>query len=381
MKNNAEKLRIARSAIALMVAALIIIGSVITVAAAVGTNEREQAQQGLVTEPGNIVSTNESNAVLDLTSETLKTFKVTITRADESKVIMMSKGTVADALAKAEISLNDNELAVPAPDAVIECETTVAVSEGININVTADKETKKVLVPNGTVLDALNYAGYKISADDILSVDKESSVKPNMSVKVVRVTYSDNKSIEKIAYSSRRENSDKLDLGKTKIAKKGVDGKKEVTVRTKFVDGKKAESKVIDTKVIKEPVDEVTLVGTRGVASGGGAGTFVDSNGSTVAYSRVLTGSGTAYTAGAGALCSTGVEAYQGGVAVNPSIIPYGSKLYIESTDGSVVYGYATAVDTGGALMDGSALVDCFYYTESECIQFGRRNVNVYVLA
>ena len=75
------------------------------------------------------------------------------------------------------------------------------------------------------------------------------------------------------------------------------------------------------------------------------------------------------------------MPAYHGGVAVNPNIIPYGSKLYIVSTDGSFVYGYATAVDTGGALMDGSAIVDCFYNTYDECVNFGRRDVNVYVLA
>ena len=62
-------------------------------------------------------------------------------------------------------------------------------------------------------------------------------------------------------------------------------------------------------------------------------------------------------------------------------VLVYGSKLYIVSTDGSFVYGYATAVDTGGALMDGSAIVDCFYNTYSECVNFGRRDVNVYVLA
>ena len=98
------------------------------------------------------------------------------------------------------------------------------------------------------------------------------------------------------------------------------------------------------------------------------------------AYSSVVTGSGTAYTAPAGSLTATGVTAYHGGVAVNPNIIPYGSKLYIVSTDGSFVYGYATAVDTGGALMSGTAIVDCFYNTYDECVSFGRRNVNVYIV-
>lgn len=67
-------------------------------------------------------------------------------------------------------------------------------------------------------------------------------------------------------------------------------------------------------------------------------------------------------------------------MAVNPNIIPYGTKMYIVSEDG-FVYGYATAIDTGGALMDGSAIVDVYYPTYDDCVVFGRRNVYVYILS
>ena len=58
-----------------------------------------------------------------------------------------------------------------------------------------------------------------------------------------------------------------------------------------------------------------------------------------------------------------------------------GTKLYIASPDGSVVYGYAIASDTGGALMSGRVLVDLYYNTLGECVNFGRRQMNVYILA
>ena len=67
-------------------------------------------------------------------------------------------------------------------------------------------------------------------------------------------------------------------------------------------------------------------------------------------------------------------------VAVDPDIIPYGSILYIVSNDGQVVYGYAVAGDTGGALWAGTAIVDLYYNTYDECCQFGRRDVTIYVL-
>ena len=42
--------------------------------------------------------------------------------------------------------------------------------------------------------------------------------------------------------------------------------------------------------------------------------------------------------------------------------------MYIVSTDGSVIYGYCTAEDTGGAIKGNK--VDLFYNTTAECMQF-----------
>lgn len=67
-----------------------------------------------------------------------------------------------------------------------------------------------------------------------------------------------------------------------------------------------------------------------------------------------------------------------GVVAVDPNIIPYGTKLYI--TSGNIVYGYAIAGDTGGAAMAGDILVDVFYDTYDECAAFGRRDMTVYII-
>lgn len=69
-----------------------------------------------------------------------------------------------------------------------------------------------------------------------------------------------------------------------------------------------------------------------------------------------------------------------GTVAVDPSVIPYGTLLYITSTDGSFVYGYAVATDTGIAVQKGQILVDLFYETYAESVINGAIQVNVYVV-
>lgn len=389
MRFTADILRIAKSAAALILAATVVLGSVITVAAAIqsydNSAENSENNNGFKSKVeyelsnGDLVVTKNNDFNLDVTI--IDANKITINNCGDIQIVHLAKGTVADALEKAEITLAEDEISVPAPDSKITGDTEINIYKTKTVSVTADGKTKDVKLALVNVYDALNYSGYEVDDDDILSTSHSDDVENINAVTIKRVTYKTESTKEKIAYDTVKKNSDKVELGETKVKTKGKDGEKIVTREVKYIDGKKSSDKVVAEKIIKEPVDKVVLVGTKGAATSGGAGTFTDSNGATVAYSQMLTGSGTAYTAPAGAGTATGVPAYHGGVAVNPNIIPYGSKLYIVSTDGSFVYGYATAVDTGGALMDGSAIVDCFYNTYDECVNFGRRDVNVYVIA
>ena len=117
-----------------------------------------------------------------------------------------------------------------------------------------------------------------------------------------------------------------------------------------------------------------------GNGTGNVAGTFVDMYGNTVSYSSMLSGTCTAYSV-PGGTTSLGWDAVYGVVAVDPNIIPYGTKMYITSPDGSVVYGYGVAGDTGGACMAGDIIADLCYNTIEECSQIGRRTMNIYILS
>lgn len=102
-----------------------------------------------------------------------------------------------------------------------------------------------------------------------------------------------------------------------------------------------------------------------------------DENGIPLNYSRKLTGKSTAYCMGH--TTATGTSVHQGVVAVNPNIIPYGSKMYIVGTDGTV-YGYSSAEDTGGFIYWNNApLVDLYVNTESVAYQWGNRQVTIYI--
>ena len=87
--------------------------------------------------------------------------------------------------------------------------------------------------------------------------------------------------------------------------------------------------------------------------------------------SRTMTVQATAYTH-TGNPTATGVMPKVGMIAVDPKVIPLGTKVYVEG------YGYATATDTGGAIKGN--IIDLFMNTKQECIQWGRRTVDIKIL-
>ena len=103
------------------------------------------------------------------------------------------------------------------------------------------------------------------------------------------------------------------------------------------------------------------------------------STGVSYRFSRTMTCLATAYSCeGYVGTTATGTVARVGAIAVDPRVIPLGTKMYVVSTDGEYVYGYCTAEDTGG-LIKGYRL-DLYFDTIEECYGFGARNCLVYIL-
>ncbi|KLU62074.1 cell wall-binding protein YocH precursor [Peptococcaceae bacterium CEB3] len=86
---------------------------------------------------------------------------------------------------------------------------------------------------------------------------------------------------------------------------------------------------------------------------------------------RAFTVEATAYTY-TGNPTASGVYPHRGLIAVDPRVIPMGSRVYVEG------YGYAVAADTGGAIL--GKRIDLFFPSERECIDWGRRPIKIYLL-
>lgn len=103
------------------------------------------------------------------------------------------------------------------------------------------------------------------------------------------------------------------------------------------------------------------------------------SRGTTAPKGKAINVEATAYTAycsGCSGTTATGINLRENPalkvIAVDPKVIPLGSKVYVEG------YGYALAGDTGGAIKGNK--VDLFMPNKSDAYKWGRRNVTVTIL-
>ncbi len=177
-------------------------------------------------------------------------------------------------------------------------------------------------------------------------------------------------------------------IGTENVLVEGENGVKTYFVKETYHDGVLKSQELALESITKDPVTQVIERGTAlGVpyAKMENPESLKLVNGLPESYTRIVSGKATAYTAGYGAKTASGRLAEIGTVAVNPNVIPYGSELYIVAQDGSRVYGYAIAADTGTALMEGIIAVDLYFGNSAEhfgdSCDWGAVYADIYVLS
>jgi 3D (Asp-Asp-Asp) domain-containing protein len=262
-------------------------------------------------------------------------------------------------------------------------------SPDTNIPVTIVADDKVHLVETGgTVENALNSAGIYVDNDDIVNVPLNAPITEETEIVINRVFKERLTYTERLAYQTKYIVDEKLPIGESIVLAEGEYGSKVRAYTHTYVDGELAETEYIATVFSENPEPRVVKIGgldrnlpDEMISEIPFPEDFaLDENGVPTEYEKVLTGKGVAYSAYQGAKGASGGYCIPGTVAVNPNIIPYGTKMYIVSTDGKYVYGYAVANDTGTALMDGLCLVDLYMDSYDQTCRWGAHEVYVYIL-
>ena len=215
--------------------------------------------------------------------------------------------------------------------------------------------------------------GIILSAFDIVSPSVTDLVNEETEIHITRVNDATITEERMIPLEVEKHYNDQLSYGSTRILKAGSTGVITSVYNVTYHSGVETARTLISEEVTEEGTPQVIEIGT--------AGAVVAEDGEIYPYKQIVNVLATAYSTEGWKNKHTYTQtvARVGTVAVDPSVIPLGSKLYITSADGKEwIYGLAVAEDTG-SLIQGNR-IDLFFDTQEECVDFGVSDALVYVL-
>lgn len=324
--------------------------------------------------------------------------EITITQIDEfagvneSKTVKTRSDKVEDALEEHGVNIGENDkLNVSAQKSVSDNEDIV-IKRGKRITIKAGDYEEVVTVTKADVKDALVEAGYIPGEYDHISMEG-SEINDGDIIELVSVSITNEITTETVEKSIEYTEDSSLPKGEEKIVDEGEDGVKEVTHKVTYQNGEEIARETVSETITAEPRNKVIAKGTwtptpAPVKENSGFSSYskskVNDNGGSVngyKYKKRIIMTATAYSNspaenGGYSVSSMGTPLKYGIVAVDPNVIPLGSKVYVTSADGSWSYGVASAEDTGGAVK-GNKIDLCYGENAHE---FGRRSCIVYIL-
>jgi 3D (Asp-Asp-Asp) domain-containing protein len=249
-----------------------------------------------------------------------------------------------------------------------------------------------------TVREAINACGFTLGELDRLFPDPNSEAYHNQRIRITRVRAETKTRTTSIAPEVRYRPTPALKPGQTKTESAGKAGKIEVSERVWFKDGQVSGREKLGQKIVSQPEDKVIAVGARPyympgkipyhnryaraytlAARAGSPRDRIQSN-DTKSLRRVksITLVATGYSPhpsenGGYTTTATGLPISYGAAAVDPRVIPLGTKMYVEG------YGYAFACDTGGAIKGNR--IDLAYDSYRLANSKGHKKVRVWILA
>ena len=298
----------------------------------------------------------------------------------------------AEAITEAGLTLGDEDTftATETEDG----QTKILIHRVQMVTVICDDKTNAVEVHGETVGELVQSLGITLGEEDRLSIPADTKAEDGMTVIVIRVTHKTVEYNERVPYETDKYEDSRLAEGETQVLSKGREGKMHCSAYVTYENGKEVNRTVLSEKVIMHPIREIVLCAAqkpapKEPASNVPGGEKKEPGGKNVnpelpagapeGTVRVLKCLATAYSCdGRKGITASGSVVHIGTVAVDPKVIPMGSKLYIVTDDGKYTYANATAEDTGG-LIKGNR-VDLYFNTTAECFQFGARKATVYIL-
>lgn len=271
----------------------------------------------------------------------------------------------------------------------VEGGAAITINRAQRISVNWHGQTTVVSSLGETTEQLLQRLGLEITEQDVFSHDLKEMTFDGMELTVDRIVTRRESFCAAVAHEVQYCPDATLPLGSERVQVRGQDGELMRTADVTYVNGVEKHRSILSETMLRMPVTEIVSVGSAQVPEeerteempviGGGYITLP--TGEVLTYTHTDTVEATAYThtdAGCDRITATGTTVHWGTVAVDPSRIPYGTRMFIVANDGSYVYGIATAEDCGGDIKGDR--MDLYMPTYEQCREFGRRRCTLYFL-
>ncbi|OCA80664.1 hypothetical protein A8F94_23285 [Bacillus sp. FJAT-27225] len=299
--------------------------------------------------------------------------QVEIVKDNEKKTVWTTADTVAELLKEQKISLIEQDDISAKPEEPISDKMSIKITKALYLTlIDGNKKEQKVWSTSATVADFLTQQGITLKELDRVEPSLNEKVEQNAVIKVIRVEKVTDVVEEPIKFAVVTKKDAKLAKGKEKVVQEGKPGLKNRKFEVVLENGKEISRKLVSESTVREKQDKIVAIGTRVLVA-------QVSRGSMPSGGKEFYVSSTAYTAGCNGcsgITATGLNLRSNPnlkvIAVDPRIIPLGSKVYVEG------YGYAIAADKGSAIKGHK--IDVFFPNLSDAYRWGKKKVKIKVL-
>jgi uncharacterized protein YabE (DUF348 family) len=290
---------------------------------------------------------------------------ITVQDNGERKTISgFSTGSLGSFLKTNGVAVTNRDRVVPSMNASVSNGMVVRIEKAKYIQFVYGGKVAKMQTFAGTVQDFLQQEHIALKTGDELVQTPTSAVADGESIVIHQKRSKVTTKTQEVPFQTIRQRTGKLFSGQKRVLTHGVKGLLDVDTTYTFIDGHQV-GQTVSKHVQKKPVNEVIQVGTMSRPTG------LSSRSATMgSIVGQLTVYATAYVSGG--ITSTGRYARPGVIAVDPSVIPFGTKLYIPGV------GVVQAEDTGGAIRGHH--IDICLDSNQRANSWGARTMTVYVL-
>jgi uncharacterized protein YabE (DUF348 family) len=301
---------------------------------------------------------------------------VTVIVNNKNQEIHTFSNTVQELLKEQNIELGKNDKVLPDLNSKLKDNMKITVKRAFEVNLVLNGEVQKIITTEDTVEGMLKENKVTVSELDKVIPSLKHELSKNDEIKIVRVEEKLVTQTEDVGYDVETLYDNKLEIGRVEKVQDGIYGKKESTYKVRYSDGKEESRMLVSENTIQDPINKIIKKGTKDF--------IVTSRGQTKSFKKSIIVNASAYTAGFESTGKRpgdkgygktymGTTVRPGVIAVDPKVIPLGSKVYIPHLGMTCV-----AEDTGGAIKGNK--IDIYMASLPKANKFGRKNLKVYVL-